>query len=61
MVWTCSAHGEIRNAYVILVEIIQSQAYLWRIAIRLDDIEMDLIEIGCEHPDWFCLARERYK
>jgi hypothetical protein len=52
--------GETRNAYKILVEKPEGKGPLGRPRRRwMDDIKMDLREIGCDGVDWIELAQDR--
>jgi hypothetical protein len=56
----CSANGAKRNAYSILVGNPEEKRLLRRPRRRwLDNIKMDLREIGCDGMDWIDLARNR--
>jgi hypothetical protein len=57
---TCSTNGEPRNAYRILVGKAQGKRPLGRTRRRsVDNIEMDLREIGWDGMDWIELAQDR--
>jgi hypothetical protein len=52
--------GETRNAYRILVEKLEGKRPLGRPRRRwVDNIKMDLIEIGWDGVDWIDLAQDR--
>jgi hypothetical protein len=48
----CSTHGKIRNAFKILVGKSEGKIPLGRHTRRLDNLQMDLKEIGSEDVDW---------
>jgi hypothetical protein len=57
---TCSTNGDKRNAYRILVRKPEGERPLGRPrCCRLDDIKMDLREIGWGGTDWIDLAQDR--
>jgi hypothetical protein len=52
--------GEKRNAYMLLVGKPQGRRPLGRPRHRwLDNISMDLVEVGWDDVDWICLAHDR--
>jgi hypothetical protein len=54
---TCSTHGEIQNAYKILVLKPKGRIPVGRRRLRWEDnIKMGLREIGFGVMDWICLA-----
>jgi hypothetical protein len=56
----CSTHGEIRNAYRILVGKPEGKRSLGRPRRRwVDIIKTDLREIGLGGMDWICLVQDR--
>jgi hypothetical protein len=56
----CSTYGETRNAYRLLVEKPQGKRPLGRTRRRwLDNIRMDLGEVGWGNVDWIGLAKNR--
>jgi hypothetical protein len=62
MRWTgpVARMGETRNAYRILVGKPEGKRPLGRTRRRLvDNIKMDLREIGCDGMDWIELAQDR--
>jgi hypothetical protein len=60
MVGECSEHGEMRNAYKILVEKPEGKRQLGRPRRRwVDNIKMALREIGMKVVDWIYLAQDR--
>jgi hypothetical protein len=60
MGWACSTNGEKRNAYRILVGIPERKRPLGRPRRRwVNNIKMDLIEIGWDGMDWIYLAQNR--
>jgi hypothetical protein len=57
---TCSKNGDKRNAYKILVGKPDVKRPLGRPRRRgLDNIKIDLREIGCDGVDWIDLAQDR--
>jgi hypothetical protein len=57
---TFSTHGEIRNAYQMLVGKTEGKRPLGRLRSRLqDNIRMDFREIVWKGADWIHLAQER--
>jgi hypothetical protein len=60
MVWACNTKGEKRNAYTILVGKTERKRALVRPRRRwVDNIKMDLREIGLGGMDWIDLAQDR--
>jgi hypothetical protein len=58
----CSEEGEKRNVYRLLVEKQEGKRPLRRPRRRwIDNIKMDLLEIGVNVVDWIGLAQERYR
>jgi hypothetical protein len=56
----CSGHGDMRNAYKILVGKPEGKRLLGRPRCRREDnIKMDLRKIGFGGVDWICLAQDR--
>jgi hypothetical protein len=54
--------GEKRNAYRLLVGMPEGKRQLGRPRRRLvDNIKIDLLEIGWGGVDWICLAQDRDK
>jgi hypothetical protein len=52
--------GETKNAYRILVGKPEGNRPLGRPRLRwVDNIKMDLREIGCDRRDWIVLAQDR--
>ena len=57
---TCSAYGERRGAYRVLVEKPEGKGLLGIPSLKWDDnIKIDLRELGCEGMDWIELAQDR--
>jgi hypothetical protein len=55
----CSTNGEKRNAYNILVEKPEGKIPLGRPRRRwVNNINMDLIGIGCDGVDWIDMAQD---
>lgn len=52
--------GEKRNMFTILVANLVGKRPLGRTRYRLEDIKMDLREIGWEGRDWIYLAQDIY-
>jgi hypothetical protein len=58
----CSTNGEKRNAYRILVGKSEGNRQLGKPRHRwVDNIKMDLREIGLGDMDWIDLAQDRYQ
>jgi hypothetical protein len=58
----CTTNGEKRNAYRLLVGKPKGRGPLGRSRRRLlDNIRMDLVEVGRGDVDWIGLAQDRYK
>jgi hypothetical protein len=56
----CSTNGEKRNAYRLLIEEPERKRPLGRPRRRwVDNIKMDLGEVGWGDVDWICLAQDR--
>jgi hypothetical protein len=56
----CSTNGETRNAYRVLVGKPEGKRPLGRPGSRwVDNIKIDLTEIGCDGMDWIELAQNR--
>jgi hypothetical protein len=56
----CSAHGERRGVYWVLVRKTVGKRPLGRPRCRWEDnIKMDLQEVGCGGTDWIALAQNR--
>jgi hypothetical protein len=54
--------GEKRNVYRLLVEKTEGKKPLGRLRCRwIDNIKMDLLDIGLSVVDWIGLAKDRYK
>jgi hypothetical protein len=54
--------GEKRNVYRLLVEKPEGKRPLGRLRHRwIDNIKMDLLEIGLSVVDWIGLAQDRYR
>jgi hypothetical protein len=54
--------GEKRNVYRLLVGKPEGKRPLGRPRRRwIDNIKMDLLEIGVSVVDWICLAQDRYR
>jgi hypothetical protein len=59
---TCGMNGEKRNAYRILVRKPEGKRQLGRPRRRwIDNIKMDLLEIGVNVEAWIGLAQDRYR
>ena len=59
---TCSAMGERRSVYRVLVEKPKGKRQLWRTRRRWKvNIKMDLQEVGCGVTDWIELAHDMDK
>jgi hypothetical protein len=60
MGWACSADGEERGVYRVLVEKPEGKRPLGRPRRRWgDNIRMNLQEVGCGGMDWIGLAQDR--
>jgi hypothetical protein len=55
----CSADGEVRGVYRVLVGKPGGKRPLWRPRRRWGDFRMDLQEVGCGSTDWIGLAHDR--
>jgi hypothetical protein len=56
----CSAYGEKRGVYRVLVRKPEGKRQLGRPRCRWEDnIKMDLQKVGCEFMDWIELAQDR--
>jgi hypothetical protein len=54
--------GEKRNLYRLLVGKPKGKRPLGRLRRRwIDNIKMDLLDIGLSHVDWIGLAQDRYR
>ena len=52
--------GEERGAYRVLVEKSEGKRPMWRPRRRwVDNIRMDMQEVGCGYVDWIGLAQDR--
>jgi hypothetical protein len=59
---TCGTNGEKRNVYRLLVGKPEGKRPLGRPRRRwIDNIKMNLLEIGLNVVDWIGLARDRYR
>jgi hypothetical protein len=59
---TCGTNGEKRNVYRLLVEKPEEKRPLGRPRRRwVDNIKMDLLEIGVSVVDWIGLVQDRYR
>jgi hypothetical protein len=58
---TCSIHGEMKNAYKVLVGKPEGKRLLlWRLRHRWEgNIKMDLTEVECEGAQWIQVAQNR--
>jgi hypothetical protein len=62
MIWVgaCSTNGEKRNAYRLLMGKLEGRRPIGRPRRRwVDNIRMDLVEVGCGDVDWIGLAQDR--
>jgi hypothetical protein len=60
MAWACSAYGERRGIYRVLVEKPEGKRQLGRPRLRWEDIiKMDLQKVGYRGVDWIELAQDR--
>ena len=60
MGWACGLYGGERGAYRVLVGKPEGKRPLGRPRRRwVDNIRMDLQEVGCGHVDWIGLAQDR--
>jgi hypothetical protein len=60
MGWACSMNGAKMNAYRILVGKPEEKRPLGRPRVRwMDNIKMDLIDIGWDDMDWIDLTEDR--
>jgi hypothetical protein len=58
---TCGTNGEKRNVYALLIGKPEGKRPLGRPRRRwIDNIKMDLLEIGLSVVDWIGLAQDRY-
>jgi hypothetical protein len=55
----CITHGEVSNAYKILVGKPEGKRSFERPRRRWEDIRVDLKELGWEGVDWIHLAQDR--
>jgi hypothetical protein len=59
---TCGRNGEKRNVYRLLIGKPGGKIPLGRLRRRwIDNIKMDLLEIGLNVVDWIGLAQDRYR
>jgi hypothetical protein len=59
---TCGTNGEKRNIYRLLVGKPEGKRPLGRPRRKwIDNIKMELLEIGLSVVDWICLAGDRYR
>jgi hypothetical protein len=61
MDWACSAGGEERGVYRVLVGKPERMRPLGRPRRRWEDIRIDIQEVGCGGMDWIGLAQDRDK
>jgi hypothetical protein len=62
MIGACSAYGERRDAYRVLLGKPEGKRPLGRPRRRCKyDVKMDLQEVGCGGMDWIMLAEGRYR
>ena len=60
MGWACSSYGGGEGAYRVLMGKPEGKRPLGRPRRRwVDNIRMDLQEVGCGHVDWIGLAEDR--
>ena len=60
MGWACGAYGRGEGVYRVLVGKPEGVRPLWRPRGRwVDNIRMDLQEVGCGYMDWIGLAQNR--
>jgi len=60
MGWACSAYGRGEGVYRVLVRKTEGRRPLGRPRCRwVDNIRMDLQEMGCGYMDWIGLAQDR--
>ena len=60
MGWACGAYGEERGVYRVLVGKPEGRKPMGRPRRRwVDNIRMDLREVGCGYIDWIGLAQDR--
>ena len=60
MGWACSAYGGEKRVYRVLVGKLEGKTPLGRPRRRwVDNIRMDLEEVGCGYMDWNGLAQDR--
>jgi hypothetical protein len=60
MAWACSTNGEKRDAYRLLVGKPEGKSPIGRPRRRwVDNIRMDLVEMGSGDVDWIGLAQDR--
>ena len=60
MGWTCDAYGWGEGVYRVLVGKPEGRTQLGRPRRRwVDNIRMDLQEVGCEYMDWIGLAQDK--
>ena len=58
MGWTCGAYGRVEGVYRVLVGKPEGRRPLGRPRRRwVDNIMMDLLEVGCGYVDWIGLAQ----
>jgi hypothetical protein len=58
----CSTNGEKRNAYRLLAGKLEEKRTLGRLRRRwVDNIRIDLVEVGWGDEDWTGLAQDRYR
>ena len=60
MGWTCGAYGRGEGVYMVLVGKLEGSIPLGRPRRRwVDNIRIDLQEVGCGYMDWIGLAQDR--